>query len=469
MSEINQYCDILNSVMNYAAGLDKVTYADARIIKSANTVMAISDKEENAQSGTSFGVSIRVLAGGVWGYSSSQQPEIDALKSAVNCAQKSALVTAANIKQAIVIDSAKAIKDRVCFLGKESVFDMPFSDRRKLLKEFLDFAKAKQIIFSQASLSGAKTEKLFVNTEGSVIETGIERTRIGLTVVAKEADKQTMNYDVFAAQGGFEKIKPLGLESFSKGVTEKAIRFLSAKNPPKGTMDVLMSPQVAGTFVHEVFGHANEADWVACGRSLLAKQLNQKIGSEIVTIYDDGSIPGAWGSVYYDDEGVKCKKNILLEDGVLKQYMHTRETAKKLRMPVTGNGRLQDFTHMIIPRMTNTGLEPGDTTVEEMISMVKNGVLLDKYTSGLEDPAGGSFEIKALGGYRIEKGKLTSPINRVTFSSSSFIETLSNVVAISKKHGRDSIGTCGKGHENWVPVGNPASHVLIRNLTVSGV
>ncbi len=461
--------DVLLSTMNYAARLDKVSYADLRAIKSSNTAMAISAKVECAQSGTSFGISIRVLAGGVWGYSSSQQSTLEALKNAVKEAQKSALVIAAYKKHAVVIDPIKSVSDKVRVLGKESVFDMPFSERRKLLAELLDFAKAEQIIFSQASISAAKTEKIFANTEGSIIETEIERTRIGLTVVAREAAKQAMNYDVFAAQGGLEKIKPLGLEGFSKNITEKAIRFLSAKKSPQGKMDVLLSPQVAGTFVHEVFGHADEADWVACGRSLLAKTLNQKIGSEIVTIYDDGSIPGAWGSVYYDDEGVPCKKNILLENGVLKQYMQTRETAKKLSMPITGNGRLQDFTHMIIPRMTNTGLEPGDATVEEMISMVKNGVFLDKYTSGLEDPAGGSFEIKALGGYRIENGKLTSPINRITFSSSSFIETLLNVVAISKKHGRDGIGTCGKGHENWVPVGNPAPHVLIKDLTVSGV
>lgn len=461
--------DVLLSTMNYAAGLDKVSYADIRAIKSANTAMSISAKEENAQSGTNFGVSIRVLAGGVWGYSSSQQSTAEALKNAVKEAQKSALVVAAHKKYAVVIDQIKPINDRVSVLGKESIFDMPFSERRKILTELLDFAKAKPIVFSQASISAAKTEKLFVNTEGSIIETEIERTRIGLTVVVRKAAKQTMNYDVFASQGGFEKIKPLGLEGFSKNVSEKAIRFLSAKKPPKGKMDVLMSPQVAGTFVHEVFGHADEADWVACGRSLLAKKLNQKIGSEIVTIYDDGSIPGAWGSVYYDDEGMPCKKNILLENGILKQYMQTRETAKKLGMPTTGNGRLQDFTHMVMPRMTNTGLEPGDTAIDEMISMVKNGVLLDKYTSGLEDPAGGSFEIKTIGGYRIENGKLTSPINRVTFSSSSFVETLSNIVAVSKKYGRDSIGTCGKGHENWVPVGNPAPHVLIKDLTVSGV
>lgn len=461
--------DVLQSVMNYAARLDKVSYADVRLMKSESTSMTVSPKEESAQSGKSLGVSIRVLAGGVWGYSSSQSPVIGALKTAVNEAKKSALAAAFYNKEAAAIDPAGSVVDIVDIRGKESVFDMPFSGRRKILAEMLDFAKAPGIIFSRASISAARAKKIFANTEGSVIETNIERTRIGLTCVARQASKQTMNYDVFAAQGGLEKIKPLSLEGFSRNVSEKAVRFLSSKKPPKGKMDVLMSPQVAGTLVHEVFGHAAEADWIACGRSLLAKELGQKVASEIVTIYDDGSVPGAWGSVYYDDEGTKCKKNVLLESGILKQYMHTRETAKKLGMPVTGNGRLQDFTHVITPRMTNTGLKTGDATVEEMISMIKNGIFVDKYTIGLEDPAGGSFEIKTLGGYRIENGKLTLPINRVTLSSSSFIETLSNVVAISKKYGRDSIGTCGKGHENFVPVGNPAPHVLIKDITVSGV
>lgn len=462
--------DILLKAMDYASGLEKVSYADARIIKSASTSMAVSTKEESAQSGTSFGIGVRVLASGMWGYSSSQSCELEALKQAIESAKKSALCAAAKNKEPIEIDAANPIKDTVRILGKESVFGIPFEERRKILCEMVDFASAKEIIFSQASLTGSVISKLFANTEGSDIETCVERTRIGLTAVAKSAEKQTMNYDVFASQGGFEGIKSLGLEEFSKNISKKAILFLSAKKPPAGKMDVLMSPQVGGTLVHEVFGHAAEADWIACGRSLLSKKLGQKMASDIVTIYDDGSIPGAWGSIYYDDEGVKCKKNVLLENGVLKQYMHTRQTAKKLGMQVTGNGRLQDFTHMVIPRMTNTALAPGDATFEEMVSMVKKGILVDKFTIALEDPAGGSFEIKALGGCRIENGKLAAPINRTTLSSSSFIETLSNIAALSKKYeGRDGAGMCGKGHENWVPVGNPSPYVLIKDLTVSGV
>lgn len=461
--------DTLLSAMNYARGLGKVSYADARTIQSKTTSMIISTKEEGAQSSSSFGVSIRVLAGGMWGYSSTQSKALADLKAAVESAHKAALVAAAHKKEGIEIEPRKAAIGKARVFGKQSFFDMPFEERRKILSEMVDFAKQDKIIFTQASASASKTTKHFANTEGSVIETDIERTRAGITSVARSAAKQAMNYDVFAVQGGFEKILALGLEEFSKSVSDKAILFLSSKKPPKGKTTVLMSPSVGGTLIHEVFGHAAEADWIACGRSLLRKKLNQKIASDIVSIYDDGSIPGAWGSVYYDDEGTQCKKNALVENGMLKQYMHTRETAKKLGMPPTGNGRLQDFTHTIIPRMTNTCLEAGDMNFEEMVSLVKKGIFVDRYTIALEDPAGGSFELKTLGGYHIENGKFTAPLNRATLSSSSFIETLSNVVGLSKKYGRDSSGMCGKGHENWVPVGNPSPHILIKDLTVGGV
>ena len=460
--------DILTNAMNYAAGLENVSYADSRAITSKNISMGVSTKEEAAQSGEFFGISVRVLAGGAWGYSSAQSAERAALNKAVDDARKCALAVAATKKEKILIDTQKPMKDKVQVLGKESLFDMPFEEQRKLLHELLDFTKSKTIVFAQGGISASKAEKVFANTEGSILETTIERTRIGMTCVARKAAKQAMNYDVSAAQGGLEKVMRQGLEKFSTEVSKKATLFLSAKTPHAGKTQVLMSPQVAGTLVHEVFGHAVEADWIANGRSLLAKKLNQKMAADTVTIYDDGSIPGAWGSVYYDDEGIKSKKNILLENGVLKQYMHSRESAKKLNMPLTGNGRLQDHTHMIIPRMTNTCMAPGEQSYDEMASSIKKGIIVDKFTCALEDPAGGSFEIKTLGGHNVENGRITTPLNRAAISSSSFLETLLNIVAISKKIGGNSAGMCGKGHENWVPVGNPAPYILINDLTVGG-
>ncbi len=460
--------DILAKAMNYAAGLENVSYADSRAITSKNISMGVSTKEEAAQSGEFFGISVRVLANGAWGYSATQSAERGALNKAVDAARKCALAIAANKKEKILIDIQKPNQDKVQVLGKESLFDMSFEEQRKLLHEMLDFTRSKSIVFAQGGISASKAEKVFANTEGSLIETAIERTRIGLTCVARNASKQAMNYDVSAAQGGIEKVMHKGLENFSTEVSKKATLFLSAKTPLPGKTQVLMSPQVAGTLVHEVFGHAVEADWIANGRSLLAKKLNQKMASDSVTIYDDGSIPGAWGSVYYDDEGIKSKKNILLENGVLKQYMHSRESAKKLGMPLTGNGRLQDHTHMIIPRMTNTCMSAGEQSYDEMVSSIKKGIIVDKFTCALEDPAGGSFEIKTLGGHNVENGNITTHLNRAAISSSSFLETLLNIVAVSKKIGGNSAGMCGKGHENWVPVGNPAPYILINGLTVGG-
>ena len=458
--------DILKKAIDYAKS--KSDYCDIRAIATSSETSSKTTKEESNSSTSTFGIGIRVLKDGAYAYTSCQKTDLKELKSAIDKASKIATLMSKKTKNKASQKTYKAITDTKKTKVKTDPFEIPAEQKHIILKDIIRYAAQKEIAFASARISASKARKQFANTEGSFITTETTKTILALSTVAKRGERQAMNYDVYAKPAGFETLEKLNLEQFANNIAKKAISFLDAVKPPHGKMDVIMSPQVAGTLVHEVFGHAAEADWIANGRSLLKDKLNMRIGTDIMTIYDDGSMDGGWGTIYYDDEGIPAKNTILLDKGILIQYMHSRQTAEKLGMELTGNARAQDYTHRIIPRMTNTCLAPGTHTIEEMIGMVKKGILVDKYTTALEDPAGGSFELKTLGGNIIENGELKEPLERTTLSSSSFIDTFMNISAISKHMNTMSTGSCGKGHEDWVSVGNPAPSVLAGNIIVGG-
>ncbi|MFH1433067.1 MAG: TldD/PmbA family protein [archaeon] len=458
--------DTLKKAIEYSKSASD--YCDIRLNSSFSETVSKTPKEESSSTSTSGGIGIRVLKDGAYGYTSCQKTDLASIKEAIDKASKIAKIQSGKTKNKITYIEQKSITDTKSTRIKIDPADISLVEKYSILKDAFTYANLKEIVFTQGRISSGKTDKIFLNTEGSIIKTRIARTIIAHTSVAKRGARQTMNYDVYAKPQGFETIKELDIERFITNISRKAISFLDAVKPPEGKMDVIMSPQVAGTLIHEVFGHAAEADWVANGRSLLKDKLNKRIGSEMMSIYDDGSMPGGWGTIYYDDEGTPSKNTLLLDKGILVQYMHSKETAARLNMPLTGNGRAQDHTHTVIPRMTNTYLAPGSHNIDEMIKDTKKGIIVDKYTVALEDPAGGSFELKTLGGHIIENGELKKPIERATISSSSFIDTFMNVCAISKRMNKMNVGSCGKGHEDWVAVGNPSPHVKIRDLIVGG-
>ena len=207
---------------------------------------------------------------------------------------------------------------------------------------------------------------------------------------------------------------------------------------------------ISGLLAHEVMGHASEADEVVKKRSFLSSVVGKKVASPLITMVDDGTVPGAHGSIPFDDEGTPSSRTTIIKDGVYQGYMHSLETAAEMGVRPTGNGRAQDFGHRVWVRMTNTFFEKGDATLEEMLEGVKLGVLTDHMISGMEDPVAGGFEAKALRGFLIENGKVTDMLRSFTLTGSA-LEILKTTDAVGKQVLFDG-GTCGKGIEDFVPV-----------------
>jgi len=264
---------------------------------------------------------------------------------------------------------------------------------------------------------------------------------------------------------GFELFDQVNAEDIFERAAKRAVSLLKAKPAPSGRYTVIADPHLAGIFPHEAVGHGCEADSVIAGESILEGRLGRKVGSEIVTIVDDSTVDGAWGTENYDDEGVPTKKRLLIEKGILKGYIHSKETAARLHKEPNGGARAENFSHRPVVRMSNTYIAKGDHTFEELIEDIDNGVYLKASRGGQVDTAKGTFQFNAEEAYRIRKGKITTPLLDVSLSGLT-LETLHNIDALGKDFDW-VVGFCGKSGQS-VPVGDASPHIRIRNALVGG-
>ncbi len=308
-------------------------------------------------------------------------------------------------------------------------------------------------------------ERIFVNNEGCKLRQVIPRTRIFVVPIAKEGS--VVDYDYFVKSGeiGFEIFDLVENEVLDQAV-KNSLEMLKAELPPAGRNTVVLDSHMVGLIAHESFGHGLEADQILRDRSYLKQHLNKQVASEICTIYDTPSIEKKLGSYFFDDEGIKAGHNILVENGILKNFIYDRRTASVLNATPQGNGRRESFAHPVNVRMSNTYFGSGDYKLEEMISEIKEGVMLVHGFFGMEDPLGGGMQCTSKKGYLIENGERTK-ILKATALSGDVLEMLKNIDAVSKDALKLDGGTCGKGSEDMVPVTSGGSYIRAKNALVS--
>jgi TldD protein len=323
----------------------------------------------------------------------------------------------------------------------------------------------KRIINTTVRYVDVTSERIFSNTEGSMLRQVIPRTSLFIVPVAREAGKIDYDYLSIGGNAGFEIVKDLEEKSIKETV-DSSVTLLDASAPPSGHSTVVLDPGMTGTFAHESFGHGCEADQIVRKRSYLVPYFGKRMGFEKLSICDDGTAAGGNGSFLFDDEGVKSRKNCILKNGVLDSFLHERFSASLMNAEPTGNGRRESFLRKLFVRMTNTYVEPGDYGLDEMIEEINNGVMLVHPVSGMEDPLAGGMELKSKKGYVIEKGKIARTLSTLTLTENvpDFIASIDAVG--TKNQFQMEMGTCGKGYEDFVPVGDGG--VFIRGRAVVG-
>jgi TldD protein len=321
-----------------------------------------------------------------------------------------------------------------------------------------------RIIQVSASFAESKQEILIANSVGLFTKEDRVRTRFVTQVIATENNTIETGYEAVAGTQGIEILANNKHKEIALTAAKRAILCLEAPLAPAGQKTVVLSGEAGGTMVHEACGHALEADFIHKKTSIFTAKVNKKVVAELITVIDDGTMPNHYGTNCIDDEGTPTKKNFLITEGVLTGFMTDRQNAKRLNIPLSGNGRRQSYRHTPIPRMTNTYIAPGKDTYANIVSSVKDGVLVKKMGGGQVDITNGNFVFEISEGYLLKNGKQAEPIRGATLVGNG-IEVLASVDMV----GNDLHfipGTCGKGQSAPVTDGQPT--LRIPKITIGG-
>ncbi len=350
---------------------------------------------------------------------------------------------------------------------KINPLEVPIDEKIQKIRFIYDHVMKfdERIINSQLKYMEQYTERIFFNNEGCQLRQVIPRTKLYIVPIAKEGPVADFDYYVDSGEIGFEIFDKIDDKKLDE-ICQNSLEMLKAELAPSGKYVVIIDPTMAGMVAHESFGHGLEADQVIRERSYLKEKLNQKVASEICTICDSPTIEGTIGSYFFDDEGIKAGENILVKNGILKDFIYDKRTASALNASPKGNGRRESFAHPVHPRMTNTYFESGDYSLDEMIKEIKYGVILVHGYFGMEDPLAGGCQCTSKKGYLIENGEKTKILKAVLLSGYT-LDILQNIDATSKGSIEIDGGTCGKGDEDHVPVGSGGTYIRVKEALIS--
>jgi TldD protein len=271
----------------------------------------------------------------------------------------------------------------------------------------------------------------------------------------------------FGGQVGLELLDKNDPIARINSAAESAVRMLDARPCPAGEMTVVLCNGWGGVLFHEACGHQMEADFITKGSSAYSGKVGQQVAAPMITAVDDGTIPGRRGSLRFDDDGTPSQRTVLIEKGVLKEYMWDLVEARRAgRASSTGNGRRESFRHMPMPRMTNTFIDQGEHDPEEIIRATQKGIYIKGMAGGQADIARGDFVFNATEAYLIEDGRLTAPVRGATVTGNgpkvlTEIDMVGNDLALDPGQ-----GMCGKGQAARVSVGQPT--IRMPRVTVGG-
>jgi len=456
--------DILQEAID-KMGSEGVDFCDARYQRlNMLSINVVDGGVRSIKDDSMNGVCFRARVKGSWGYSSTVSLDKDSLLSACLEAPRNARKGTAE---------GDPLPDRSFDTGTFEA-DVTFHPRdvslEEKLSDLMDLDAAQKIdprvVNSNSEYNQSVKRTVLCNSMGADLEWEEVRTRVMAMTVANEGDRTEFYYDLHDGTRGYEIIQEVDLNEMGSKIGKEAVAMLSARKPPSGYMTCITDPGISGTLAHEVIGHAAEADEVVKKRSFLTDMVGKRVGSDLITMIDDGSLDGAHGTIPYDDEGIPGQSSVLIENGIYKGYMQSLETAAAMGVEPTGNGRAEDYSRRVWVRMTNTYFEPGDWTLEEMVEDIDHGVISDKAMCGMEDPVGGGFEAQSLRGFLIENGKITDMVRAFAVTGNA-LEILKTTDAVGKELKLDG-GTCGKGIEDWVPVSTGGAYCRSKMMVGGG-
>lgn len=434
----------------------KVEYVDVSATQiSTNSIVMKDGNIQEIKSGIESGIRVRVIKNGMWkiGFFRGTD-DIDYMYKRMVKVVGSGSVALAKCDP--IVGNFKSPM-------KINPSDVPIDEKKEMVVEVEKAANIKKVVSTAVNYIDVNVKNVFLSSEGANASKNESKVALFINAVASDGKTLQFSSDRIGNVGGFEIIKQADLEKLGRKVGKNAVELLSAESPPSGRFTIVTDCELTGVFIHEAVGHASEADIVLKNDSILKNKIGKKIGSELVTIIDDPTTNG-FGYYVYDSEGVKASPTTIMKNGILKSFINSRETAYQLNMNPTGNARAA-FGHEPLVRMSNTYLKPRDQSFDELIEDVKEGVYLKGSRGGQVDTTRGTFQFNAERSFKIENGRITTPLRDVSMSGN-ILEVLKNVDAVGSDF-KINAGFCGK-YGQTVAVGDGGPHIRIKNVLIGG-
>ena len=411
------------------------------------------------------GVGVRAISGEKTGFAYSDEIRLNALLAA----SKSARAIASGGQQGSV--SAWRRSDAPVLYPSENPLQcMTDSEKISLLEKIDAEARRADPRVQQVfvNLAGVYDLVLVAASDGTFATDVRPLVRLNVSVIAEQDGRREQG-----SYGGGARLDYRYFQqddhamAYAHEAVRQALVNLEAKDAPAGIMPVVLGPGWPGVLLHEAIGHGLEGDFNRKGTSAFAGRLGERVASELCTVVDDGTLANRRGSLSVDDEGTPTQNTVLIEKGVLKGYMQDKLNARLMGMQPTGNARRESYSHLPMPRMTNTYMLAGNHEREEIIKSVKKGLYAVNFGGGQVDITSGKFVFSASEAYLIENGKITSPVRGATLIGNG-PDVLTKVSMVGNDLQLDAgIGTCGKDGQS-VPVGVGQPTLKIDELTVGG-
>ena len=390
------------------AGLDKgADFVDIFEEETYTSNIIFKDKKvEGATNSISYGIGIRLIFGTEVFYTCSNNNDLETLLLLLNKFPKSELTKKSNFihfidskitsKHKILIEPEKIkAKDKLEFLYLSDKFSRQVSNLIKQVSVSIYDITSNINIFNSNGLN--KKDKRILS-------------RYNLSVTSEKDNNIQVSRHTPGAKKGFEFIKSLNIEEIATKTAESSIKMLSAKHIEGKKMPVIIGNGFGGVIFHEACGHPLETESIRKNSSPFCGKLNQKIAHSKLTAYDDGTIENMWGSLDIDDEGMETEKTLLIEDGVLKNYLSDMIGAKELNLPKTGSARRESYHYNPVSRMRNTYIEKGTDKISDMLLSIDFGLYAMKMGGGSVNPATGEFNFSVEEAYAIKKGKIAEAV-----------------------------------------------------------
>ncbi|MDR3591623.1 MAG: TldD/PmbA family protein [Negativicutes bacterium] len=438
-------------------------FADLFIEDRATTLVSCEDNRiERIKTGVDVGAGVRVIYGDTTAYAYTNKVSKDDLLAVADIASRAAK----GAKRDIQVD-LRQVQPTVDLDVAILPGDVKIDDKVAAVEAANDAARAVDPRIGQVMVvyGDVRQDVTIANSLGRLVEDRRVRTRLSVNAVAAAGEQIQTGFESLGSNQGFELIAPGACEALAKTAAGRALSALTAKPMPAGRMPVVMAGAAGGTMVHEACGHGLEADLVQKGLSVYAGRKGEKVAAGAITVVDDGTLPHRYGTMRFDDEGFPTQKTVLIENGILSNFMYDYLTATKDKVTPTGNGRRESFEHKPIPRMRNTYIAPGKDNPEAVIKSVRDGLLVKKMGGGQVNTVNGDFVFDVAEGYLIRDGQVTCAVRGATLAGNG-PEVLRTIDMVGSDMGF-TIGTCGKDGQS-APVADAQPTLRIPEIIVGG-